>query len=119
MSSKRRRAKEIAINYDSGKPCLALLPPYPLVEVTKVLEFGARKYSSHNWRRGKGLAASRNLSSALRHLFAWMEGEDRDQESGLNTLAHAACRIMFLMQTLKDHPESDDRYRPEPRRRRM
>ena len=40
------------------------------------------------------------------------DGEDKDPESGLSHLAHAACCIMFLLEFEKTHPELDDRYKP-------
>jgi hypothetical protein len=75
-----------------------------------VLKFGADKYAEHNWR--KGFAWSRPLAAAMRHLTAFNDGEDKDPESGLSHLAHAACCIMFLLEFEKTHKELDDRYRP-------
>ena len=68
------------------------------------------KYAEHNWR--KGFVWSRPLSAAMRHITAFNAGEDKDPESGLSHLAHAACCIMFLLEFEKTHKELDDRYKP-------
>ena len=74
-----------------------------------MLKFGADKYHAHNWR--DGFAWSRPLAAAMRHIMAFNDGEDKDPESGLSHLAHAACCIMFLLEFEKTHPELDDRYK--------
>jgi hypothetical protein len=85
--------------YDSEKPELYLLPPHALVEVGKVLTFGARKYSPENWRQVHQLQ-ERYTSAALRHILAHMAGEVEDPETGFNHLAHAMCCLLFK---LEDH----------------
>lgn len=96
------------LKYDTGKVPLELLPPEALIEIAKVLAFGAEKYGRHNWR--KGMAWSRLAGAILRHLFAWMQGEDKDPESGLSHLAHAGCDILFLMSYEINGIGEDDRY---------
>ncbi len=84
-----------ALKLDSDKVPLELLPFESLIEVGKVLAFGAQKYGRYNWRQG--MEWTRLVGGILRHLFAWMQGEDRDPESGLSHLAHAGCGILFLL----------------------
>ena len=98
-----------AIKHDQNKLPMHLLSTTALEEIAAVLQFGAEKYESHNWR--KGFVWSRPLSAALRHLLAFNDGEDRDPESNLSHLAHAACCIMFLLEFEKTRPELDDRYK--------
>ncbi|ATO56886.1 MULTISPECIES: dATP/dGTP diphosphohydrolase domain-containing protein [Bartonella] len=81
---------------DSGKPRVDLIPPLTLLEVGRVLEFGANKYGASNWLHGMNW--SRLYGAALRHLLAWFGGEDKDLESGLPHLAHAVCCLLFLME---------------------
>lgn len=92
---------------NKGKPKLSMLPKEPLVQITRVLEFGEAKYDRNNWR--KGLPYTSVIDSALRHLHSFLEGEDTDHESGISHIAHAATNMVFLLQYLKDHPEMDDR----------
>jgi hypothetical protein len=99
------------LRYDQGKVQLALLPAEPLRQIARVLEEGAKKYSEHNWRGGMRWMIPANC--VLRHLFAWLDGEDTDKESGCPHLAHAATNLIFLLQYAKDFPEADDRFKKE------
>jgi hypothetical protein len=98
-----------AIKYDSDKPPLHLLSNEALIQIAKVMQFGAQKYAAHNWR--KGFNWSRPLAAALRHINAFNDGEDTDPESGLSHMAHAACCIMFMLEFEKTHKHLDDRYK--------
>ena len=95
--------------HDQGKPPMGLMPRMPLEQTAQVLAFGARKYAAHNWRGG--LLQSRTIDATLRHIYAYNEGEDLDEETGLNHLAHAICELMFTLENLHTHPEMDDRYK--------
>jgi hypothetical protein len=99
-----------ALKFDEGKLPLHLLSTEAMNQTAAVLAFGADKYAEHNWR--KGFAWSRPLAAAMRHITAFNAGEDKDPESGLSHLAHAACCIMFLLEFEKTHQELDDRYKP-------
>lgn len=106
-SKKRDAAQAGGLKYDEEKPRMALLDPYAMEELSKVLTFGAQKYSAWNWT--EGIHTSRLLSACLRHVFAHLRGEDADPESGLPHLAHAMCCLMFALSMGKRHPELDDR----------
>lgn len=95
---------------DNGKPPMSLLDRYALEQIAMVLKFGAAKYERDNWR--KGIAYSRLTDAALRHLFAFIDGEDNDPESNISHIAHAGCCILFLLRMIKDRPDLDDRHRP-------
>ena len=95
------------IKHDGDKTRLELLPFEALEEVGKVLTVGAIKYAPDNWR--KGMSWRRVLGSALRHLFAWGAGEDKDPETELSHLAHAACCVLFLLSYSKTGAGTDDR----------
>ena len=101
-----------AIKHDADKPLVGLLSSKWLIEVSKVLTFGAKKYGDHNWR--KGMKASRLFNAMQRHLLAWNDGQDNDDESGLCHLDHAACCLMMLRELMITHPiETDDRHKEE------
>lgn len=99
------------VKHDGEKPDMSLLSPTWLFGVARVLTFGKRKYAAHNWRQG--LALSRLLAAALRHIFAFLAGEDRDPETGECHLDHASCCLMFARETWEMRPEFDDRWRPD------
>lgn len=85
------------IKYDSAKPRMNLLPPKAIVEVSKVLTFGAEKYDAENWRKLDDLQ-NRYTAGALRHIFAHMDGEQLDPETELSHLAHALCCLLFKLE---------------------
>lgn len=97
--------------HDQDKPRMDLLDHGHLVDVAKVLTFGAEKYGTHNWR--EGIPASRLFAAMQRHLAAFWQGEDLDEESGLPHLDHAATCMMMLSAGLRDDPKQDDRYKKE------
>jgi hypothetical protein len=99
-----------AQTYDEGKPPLAQLPWAAVTELSKVQAYGHKKYGDFNNYR-KGMEVSRNLSCALRHISEYMEGSNADAESGLNPLAHAMCRIAFVLQNIHDGVALDDRWK--------
>lgn len=95
---------------DTGKPPMALVSSVFIEEIAKVLDFGRVKYSAWNWK--EGFVWSRVASAILRHTFAWLRGEDKDPETGLSHLSHAACGLMFLIDFEINKIGQDDRYKP-------
>jgi hypothetical protein len=83
--------------FDSSKPKMYLLPPKATVEVSKVLTFGAEKYDEENWRYLEN-AQNRYTGGALRHIFAHIDGESKDEETNYSHLAHAICCLMFKLE---------------------
>lgn len=99
-----------AKTYDEGKAPLAYLPWDGLREVAMVQEYGHKKYGDfYNYR--KGMEVGRNLSCAMRHIVDYMDGKDLDDESKRSHLAHAACRVLFVLQNIHDGVAIDDRYK--------
>lgn len=105
--------KKVALRFDAGKTNWSLMPFEAIEEINKVLEFGANKYAEWNFTNNGGMNHSRVINSLLRHVFAYMRGENNDKESGLSHLAHAGCNIVFLLYYNK-YPElfkaKDDRH---------
>ena len=56
-----------------------------------------------------GLESTALYDATMRHLLAWMSGEDLDPESGLNHLFHAGASLNMLIWMLANKPEMDDR----------
>ena len=99
------------IKYDSEKPKMNLLPPKAIVEISKVLTFGAAKYDAENWRKLDDLQ-NRYTAGALRHIFAHMDGEQLDPETNLSHLAHAMCCLLFKLEIELENGKSKEE---EPR----
>lgn len=98
---------ERGLHHDHGKTRLELVDSWWIEQVGHVLAFGAKKYDDHNWTRG--IAYTKLVGSALRHIFAFLRREDLDPKSGLPHLAHASCCLMMLAGMTRRHPELDDR----------
>lgn len=100
-----------AVKHDEGKTDWSLVPFEALEGMADVLTFGAKKYASWNWTEGGGFSYSRVLRSCLRHIFAFMRGEDNDPESGLSHISHAQCNLLFLAHYIRDKKKfnKDDR----------
>jgi len=81
---------------DYDKPRWDLLPWAEVGQVVEILTFGAKKYEDNNWKRVQ-FAEPRYLAAAMRHLVAWIEGAEKDEESGKSHLAHAVCCLLFIM----------------------
>jgi hypothetical protein len=95
--------------FNQGKLKWSLVDFDSFEEMVRVLEFGAKKYSSHNWK--KGLKVTEVLESMQRHINAILRGEDIDPESGLHHYGHIQCNTMFLGYMFKYlRTEMDDRF---------
>lgn len=88
-------AKSGGRKFDGGKLQYGLLPPLALKATVEILTFGAEKYEPNNWINVPD-SKRRYFDAAMRHMWAWKEGEQNDSESGKNHLAHALCCLMFL-----------------------
>lgn len=81
------------------KPCIHHLPFRPLYSVAKVMEHGAEKYGTRNWRVSEPLKLSTYVSATFRHLAAMWEGQWRDPESGEPHAAHIVANMLIVMDT--------------------
>lgn len=104
----RQRSVTGGVKDNRGKPRVDLLPFRPLLAVGRVLGFGAAKYKPHNWRLGLGW--SDTIGSALRHVFAFADGEDIDPESGECHVDNAICQLLFLSEYYHTKTGTDDRW---------
>lgn len=92
---------------DSAKLPYHLIAPEILESLSKVLQFGAKKYAPRNWEAG--MDWSRVFSASQRHLWSWWNKEEADPETGFSHLEHAACCIMFLLAYEQRKVGTDDR----------
>lgn len=95
------------IKHDNEKNKLQLLPIISLEKIGDIFTFGAAKYGEYNW--SKGILYSRIYGALLRHLFAWIRGENIDDESGKSHLHHAGACILMLIEMEELRKDLDDR----------
>ena len=100
---------ELGKRYNKGKAPLSMIleARHALEGMAGVLAFGADKYARGNWH--KGLRHTEVCDSMLRHLSAYLSGEDIDPESGKPHVDHIAINALFLAEGYRTHPELDDR----------
>lgn len=94
------------VKHDSGKAPISLIPSEYIIGTAQVFGFGAAKYGAHNFRGG--IAHSRLIDAALRHLTAINAGELIDKESGMAHLFHASCSLAMLAYMQIHHPQLND-----------
>lgn len=79
----------------SKVPMNSMLSGAVMGEVALALFEGALKYGRHNYRQD-GVRASVYYDAVGRHLAAWWEGEDVDEESGLSHITKAIAGLHIL-----------------------
>lgn len=94
---------------DSGKPRLSLVPKEAYWGMAAALTFGAQKYAPDNFKLG--IDYRRISDAALRHITAFMDGEELDPESGLSHLDHALASLAMLKYMSVNVPACDDRFK--------
>lgn len=75
---------------------LTRIPPLALREIADAIQSGDEKYERWDWVETKD--GSDDVSAALRHINHFLNGYDRDQESDLLHLAHAAARLCYVIE---------------------
>ena len=93
-----------------GKIPLEHLITSVLADDARCHKHGADKYGVRNWRVDKILASTYE-GAMLRHLIAWIEGEDEDPDSGLPHLTHLRACCAVVLDAEKHSMLEDDRAR--------
>ena len=73
-----------------------------LVEIGKVLQYGADKYEANNWRL---IPQEEHINHALIHYYAAMVGDTQDEH-----IQHCMCRLMMAYATEKSKNFDYSRY---------
>jgi hypothetical protein len=88
-----------------------LVPPVSILYEALAMAEGARIYGSYNWRTTKAEVMT-HLGACLRHLCAYLDGEDIDPKSGLHHLGYAKARLGILIDCIEIDYLIDDRPPP-------
>ena len=92
----------------SDKLPLHLFPTTAIAQGSLALLDGALKYGRTNYR-AIGVRASIYHDACLRHMTKWFEGEEVDEDSGVDHLAHAIACIAILIDAKAAGKLNDDR----------
>lgn len=94
FNSIKDNSSQSADRFNRGKVEYSLLDLSCLEKCVRTLEYGANKYSRNNWKLG--MPESKIIDSLLRHVAAYLSGEECDPESGLPHIGHIQCNALFL-----------------------
>jgi len=99
---------DLAKRFNSSKPELGYIldMPYAMLALSGVKTYGTKKYGRDNWK--KGLPVRSITDSLLRHLMAFHNGEDLDEESGLAHMAHVMWNAAAIIEVLARHGDKLD-----------
>ena len=92
----------------SKKVSISKIPPAVLFEIANALLGGGLKYSAYNWR-AEGARATVYYDAVMRHLMAWLEGEDIDPDSGMSHVTQAISGLIVLRDSMIQGNWVDDR----------
>lgn len=97
--------------HDTGKPDLSLLPKSAKDGIARAFMYGEQKYGRYNYLGG--MDWTRVIAAADRHLTAFNDGQDIDDESKLNHLFHAGACISMLIEYYTKNLGNDNRFKGE------
>lgn len=85
------------------------IPPLALAKVACVMASGTRKYGPRNWDR---ISVADHLDHAIRHGYLYVMGDTEDEPTGVDHLAHMACRALMALECemikQKEKADNDD-----------
>lgn len=89
-----------------------LVPAAAMNAIARGLEEGAKKYGPYNWR-DQPVELMTYVGATLRHLFAWIEGEeiDPDSKAGKHHLDGAIADLAIIIDAIKADTFIDNRPR--------
>lgn len=93
------------------KPAMSSVPTAALVHLMRGMADGRRKYGLLNWRSNK-VSALIYYDAAMRHLMAWVDGEQNARDSGVHHLGHAMSCLAIILDAEATGNLVDDRGTP-------
>ncbi len=77
------------------KAPLTLVPPSAVIAMAEAMAVGAAKYGPFNWR-DQPIQVRTYVEATLRHLYAFLDGQARAEDTGVSHLAHAMAGLAIL-----------------------
>ena len=100
-----------ADRFNEGKPQWHQLHFKSLLPLIRVMEYGEKKYGKDNWRKGQDIPSL--CDCAMRHLTAFMDGEELDPESGVSHIGHIMANCMMIVYNMESDKTTWKRYKGE------
>ncbi len=97
-----------ALKETTDKPSYHLLIDEFIEEMISVRAFGAKKYATWDWMRGRDW--SDYIDAMRRHITDFNQGESVAHDSGLHHMGHVAVTAMFLYWFDKKNQGTDNRH---------
>ena len=95
---------------NQNKPPVDLVPPALMLGAARALGHGAGKYrASDPFNFLRAYTFRTVYASLTRHLLAWYQGQEQDEESGLSHLDHVAANLSMLLHYEAANISKDDR----------
>lgn len=92
----------------ASKPCqLGYIDPLALEKLGDVAGYGAEKYDKYNYLKGYDWSLSYN--AMIRHMLAFWDGEDYDDENGAPHMSSVAWHALALVSFMERELGTDDR----------
>lgn len=90
------------------KVSISKFPVVAILHGAMAMMDGAAKYDPYNWR-AENVQAHIYVDAAMRHLFAWWEGEELAKDSKTHHLGHAVACLAILLDAQHSGNLIDDR----------
>lgn len=87
---------------------LTIIPPIAMAIEAEAMLDGQYKYGPYNWR-AKKVQARIYIDACMRHLHAWLEGQQNAEDSGCHHLGHARACLGILLDAENTGNLVDDR----------
>ncbi len=92
---------------------MTLIPTPALIHEALAFADGAAKYDPYNWRE-EGVGARTYLGAAIRHIRAYLDGEQHADDSKVHHLGHARACLAIILDAEAVENLVDDRPLPAP-----
>lgn len=99
--------QEVMKRYNNGKPRFDLITPEAMFALAEHFRKGAEKYLDRQWEIGGPYCSV--FASLQRHAWAWMNGEDIDEETGSHHMTAVAWNALALLTFYQREIGTDDR----------
>lgn len=81
------------------KAPIGVVPPALMIGAAEAMQTGAVKYGPFNYRENKVQAVT-YYEAICRHLFAWFDGQEVAEDTGVHHLRHVAAGVGILLDAL-------------------